>query len=165
MAQYTPPSVWGSICGWLNLQMGDLRIQSTDYTWSLSFSVVFPLGSCHSNWGVVPGQGHRPGLSPDPATIRVSLGFSHFILQASAESESEITQSCPTLCDPWTVARQAPPSMGFSRQEYWSGLPFPSPASWLKPRAWARNSPESFLTWPTLNLNWQLTQKLIATLG
>ena len=28
---------------------------------------------------------------------------------------------------PWTVARQAPLSMGFSRQEYWSGLPFPSP--------------------------------------
>ena len=28
---------------------------------------------------------------------------------------------------PWTVALQAPPSMGFSRQEYWSGLPFPSP--------------------------------------
>ena len=36
-------------------------------------------------------------------------------------------QSCPTLCDPWTVAHQAPLSMGFSRQEYWSGLPFPSP--------------------------------------
>ena len=29
---------------------------------------------------------------------------------------------------PWTVADQAPPSMGFSRQEYWSGLPFPSPS-------------------------------------
>ena len=28
---------------------------------------------------------------------------------------------------PWTVARQAPLSMGFSRQEYWTGLPFPSP--------------------------------------
>ena len=28
---------------------------------------------------------------------------------------------------PWTVAHQAPPSMGFSRQEYWSGLPFLSP--------------------------------------
>ena len=28
---------------------------------------------------------------------------------------------------PWIVARQAPLSMGFSRQEYWSGLPFPSP--------------------------------------
>ena len=38
-----------------------------------------------------------------------------------------VTQSCLTLCDPWTEARQAPLSMGFSRQEYWSGLPFPSP--------------------------------------
>ena len=34
-------------------------------------------------------------------------------------------QSCLTLCDPWTVAHQAPLSMGFFRQEYWSGLPFP----------------------------------------
>ena len=41
--------------------------------------------------------------------------------------KSEVAQSCPTLCDSWTVAHQAPPSMGFSRQEYWSGLPFPSP--------------------------------------
>ena len=47
------------------------------------------------------------------------------------ESESEVAQSCSTLCDPWTVAHQAPPSMGFSRQEYWSGsgLPFPSPGA------------------------------------
>ena len=36
-------------------------------------------------------------------------------------------KSCPTLATPWTVARQAPLSMGFSRQEYWSGLPFSSP--------------------------------------
>ena len=33
----------------------------------------------------------------------------------------------------WTVARQAPPSMGFSRQEYWSGLPFPSPGDLPNP--------------------------------
>ena len=37
---------------------------------------------------------------------------------------SSVTQSCPTFCDPWTVAHQALLSMGFSRQEYWSGLPF-----------------------------------------
>ena len=45
------------------------------------------------------------------------------------ESESEVAQLCPTLCDPMglTVAYQAPPSMGFSRREYWSRLPFPSP--------------------------------------
>ena len=36
-------------------------------------------------------------------------------------------QSCPTLCDPMTAAHQAPPTLGFSRQEHWIGLPFPSP--------------------------------------
>ena len=34
---------------------------------------------------------------------------------------------------PWTVAYQAPPSVGFSRQEYWSGLPFPSPGDLPNP--------------------------------
>ena len=34
---------------------------------------------------------------------------------------------------PWTVAYQAPPSIGFSRQEYWSGLPFSSPRDLPKP--------------------------------
>ena len=48
-------------------------------------------------------------------------------MKTESESENEVAQSCPTPCDPWTVAHQAPPSMGFSRQEYWSGLPFPSP--------------------------------------
>ena len=38
-----------------------------------------------------------------------------------------VAQLCPTLWDPWTAAHQAPLSMGFSRQGYWSGLPFPSP--------------------------------------
>ena len=47
---------------------------------------------------------------------------------------SEVAQLCPTLWDPWTVAHQAPPSMGFSRQEYWSGLPFPSPVQLDKKR-------------------------------
>ena len=38
------------------------------------------------------------------------------------------------LCvTPWTVACQAPLSMGFSRQEYWSGLPFPPPEELLDP--------------------------------
>ena len=39
-------------------------------------------------------------------------------------------QSCQTVCDPWTVAHQAPLSMGFSRQEYWSGWPRPPWAGW-----------------------------------
>ena len=40
-----------------------------------------------------------------------------------------LTKLCLTLETPWTVAFQAPLSMGFSRQEYWSGLPFPSPGN------------------------------------
>ena len=38
-------------------------------------------------------------------------------------------QLCPTLCDPPIVALQALLSVGFSRQEYWSGLPFPPPGN------------------------------------
>ena len=49
-------------------------------------------------------------------------------LSSKVKNESEtISQSCLTLVTLWTVAHQAPLSMGFSRQEYWSGLPFPSP--------------------------------------
>ena len=40
---------------------------------------------------------------------------------------------------PWTVACWAPLSMGFSRQEYWSGLPFPSPGDLPHPRMEARS--------------------------
>ena len=43
---------------------------------------------------------------------------------------------------PWTAAYQAPPSMGFSRQEYWSGVPLPSPVIWL-----AGNNYRSIFGW------------------
>ena len=48
-------------------------------------------------------------------------------------SLSLFSKSCPTLVTPWTVACQAALSMGFFRQDYWSGLPFPSPGDLLKP--------------------------------
>ena len=56
----------------------------------------------------------------------------HFLLQCmKVKSESEVAQS--TLLrlfkTPWTAAHQSPPSMGFSRQEYWSGVPLPSPSA------------------------------------
>ena len=44
--------------------------------------------------------------------------LAHHVLSGSVMSDSET---------PWTIAHQAPLSMGFSRQEYWSGLPFPPP--------------------------------------
>ena len=50
------------------------------------------------------------------------------------ENDSDlVSKSYPTLATPWTIACQAPLSMGFSRQEYWNGLPFPSPGDLLDP--------------------------------
>ena len=54
---------------------------------------------------------------------------------------------------PWTVARQAPPSMGFSRQEYWTGLPFPSPGDLPDPGIEPRSpciAGRRFNLWATL---------------
>ena len=54
----------------------------------------------------------------------------HFLLQCmKVKSESEVAQSCLTLVTPWAAAYQAPPSMGLSRQKYWSGVPLPSLSS------------------------------------
>ena len=44
-----------------------------------------------------------------------------------SESEVKSLSRVRLFGTPWTVAHQATPSMGFSRQEYWSGMPFPSP--------------------------------------
>ena len=44
-----------------------------------------------------------------------------------------VAKSCPTLMTPWTIDSQAPLSMGFYRQEYWSGLAFPSPGDLTNP--------------------------------
>ena len=46
-----------------------------------------------------------------------------------------VTTLCPTLATPWTVACQAHLFMGFPRQEYWSGFPFPSPGNWIMKKA------------------------------
>ena len=46
---------------------------------------------------------------------------------AAAAAAAKSLQSCPTLCDPIDGSHQAPPSLGFSRQEHWTGLPFPYP--------------------------------------
>ena len=48
-------------------------------------------------------------------------------LSAAAAAAAKSLQSCPTLCDPIDGSQQAPPSLRFTRQEHWSGFPFPSP--------------------------------------
>ena len=65
-------------------------------------------------------------------------GFSQYnlisyMINIVKESENEVVQSCLTLCDPMDCNLPGILSMGFSRQEYWSGLPFPSPEDLPKP--------------------------------
>ena len=77
--------------------------------------------SAEKKW-LIRVQLHSPGKN-------TGVGC-HFLLQCrKVKSESEFAQSCPTFSTPWTAAYQAPLSMGVSRQEYWSGVPLPSPAS------------------------------------
>ena len=78
-----------------------------------------------------PIDGSPPG-SPVPGILQartlewVAISFSNaWKWKVKVKSLSRVR----LLATPWTAAVQAPPSMGFSRQEYWSGLPLPSPTS------------------------------------
>ena len=64
----------------------------------------------------------RPWDSPGKNT---GVGC-HFLLQSSKVKVKSLSNVRPSAT-PWTTAYQAPLSMGFARQEYWSGLPLPSP--------------------------------------
>ena len=66
----------------------------------------------------------RPWDSPGKNT---GVGCQFLLQCMKVKSESEVTQSCPTLQDPMDYSPPGPPSMEFSRQEYWSGVPLPSP--------------------------------------
>ena len=66
-----------------------------------------------------------------------------------------VTKSRPTLATPWTVASQAPLPMGFSRQEYWSGLPCPPPEDRPNPGIKPESSPSPALQVDSLPLSHQ----------
>ena len=64
----------------------------------------------------------------DKGSVLQVLGKSNErVLKVTAATAAKSLQSCPTLCDPQTAAHQAPLFLGFSRQEYCSGVPLPSP--------------------------------------
>ena len=98
------------------------------------------------DWSGLPFP--SPGDLPNPRIGLVSpaLASGFFITSTTWEAlfltsggGGFVAKLCPTLATPWTVACQAPVSMGFSRQHYWSGLPFPSPGDLpklgIKPRS------------------------------
>ena len=82
-----------------------------------------------------PRDGSPPG-SPVPGTLQartlewVAISFSNAgKWKVKVKSLSRVQ----LLATPWTAAYQAPPSMGFAMQEYWSGVPLPSPVPLEKP--------------------------------
>ena len=72
-------------------------------------------------------KGNHPSITEGK---KRTLPLNHILPGGSGDL---VAKSCPTLATPWTIAFQAPLSIGFSRQEYWSGLPFPLPGDRLNP--------------------------------
>ena len=83
---------------------------------------------CDSIDGSPPGS-PVPGILQARTREWVAISFSN----ASKWKVKVKSLSCVRLFEtPWTAAHQAPPSMGFSSQEYWSGVPWPSPISTIE---------------------------------
>ena len=78
-----------------------------------------------------PRDGSPPGV-PIPGVLQtrtrewVAISFSN-----AWKVKVKLFSPLWLLATPWTAAHQAPPSMGFSRQEYWSGVPLPSPVLYI----------------------------------
>ena len=125
-----------------------------------------------SSWGSVSGsQGEAHGSlsallgsdrAPSPFPFLFPLGTPYSLLSETLAFTCHISSAkgrqccclvaklCLTLAIPWTVAHQVTLSMGFPRQEYWSGLPFPSPGDLpdqgVEPEYWQFNTAGKFFT-------------------
>ena len=100
-----------------------------------------------NKWYLLTDKAVRPHSSPPPhrrtfyteLTGRYLISniytFNIYIIHTHTHTHMKVKSlSCVRLfVIPWTAASQAPPSMGFSRQEYWSGSPLPSPGGLLDP--------------------------------
>ena len=70
----------------------------------------------------------------------MAIGESQFSFQSQRKVKVKSLSHVQLFATPWTVAYQAPQSMEFSRQEYWSGSPFPSPGDLPNPGIEPRSS-------------------------
>ena len=68
-----------------------------------------------------------------------NCAFHWHFAHAAAAAAAKLHQSCPTLCDPIDGSPPGSPPLGFSRQEHWSGLPFPSPMHESEKWKWSRS--------------------------
>ena len=113
---------------------GVINFLTSDYTTKLQSSREYAAKSLQSCLTLCdPTDSSLPGSSvPGILQARIlewaAISFSNvWEWKVKVKSLSHVQ----LLATPWTAAYQAPLSMGFSRQEYWSGVPLPSPPSWL----------------------------------
>ena len=87
----------------------------------------------------------RPNIKNSSENWKAHLQASKCKAFLKAAAAAKSLQSCPTLCDPIEAAHQVPLSLGFSRQEHWSRLPFPSlmheSEKWKWSRVWLIATP------------------------
>ena len=103
------------------------RVRLFATPWTVAYQASPSIGfSRQEYWSGLPFPSPTdlpdPGIEPRSSVLRADALPSE---PPGKPLKVLVAQSCLTLCDPWTVACQAPLSMGFSRQEYCSGLPFP----------------------------------------
>ena len=92
---------------------------------SLSHPVIPGWASLWKQWQFLHNWIHCPPMRTSTESISVvKMLIFHIDYFKNCKVKSFIRFRL--FATPWTLAHQAPPSMGFSRQEYWSGLPFPS---------------------------------------
>ena len=130
---------WWAALHWV--QKTQMRLN--DFTFTFHFLALEKEMATHSSvlaWRI-PGMG-EPGGLPSMGSHRVGHDWSDLAAAAAAlHRVSNRMHVCMLSCfchvwlfaTLWTVAHQAPLSMGFSRQGYWSGLPFPSPGDLPNP--------------------------------
>ena len=110
------------VCTRLSKQTTTTTTTTTSH-WTAAKSLQSCLTVCDTIDGSPPGS-PVPGILQARTLAWVAISFSNaWKWKVKVKSLSRVW----LLATPWTAAYQAPPSMGFSRQEYWSGLPLPSP--------------------------------------
>ena len=83
----------------------------------------------------LPWAAARAPIKPCLISMTVREGEGGMNWESNTETYTLLSHSAAQSCQtPWTIVHQAPLSMGFSKQEYWSALPFPSPGDF--PRSW-----------------------------
>ena len=119
----------------LNTGLSKIRFKSSLETWQISFehksgqvsaAAAKSLQSCPRLCDPIDGSSPGcpvPGILQARTLERVAISFSNALKwKVKVKSLSHVRPSAT-----WTAAFQAPPPMGFSRQQYWSGVPLPSP--------------------------------------